>query len=101
MANIVGGWINKIFLKTGSEGNRTTTEFNIGTTFDQVYYSDNNGFTLTDLSTFLKHFFNSQMFMRYCGGEPSSQKVMEWFEVEPSDNDYEINVAADSSEGLN
>ena len=97
MANIVGGWINKIFLKTGPEGNRTITEFNIGTTFDQVHYSDDNGFTLANLSTFLKRFFNSQMFMRYCGKEPNSYKVMEWFEVEPSNNEYELNVAADSS----
>ena len=99
MANIVGGWSNKIFLKTWPEGNRTTTEFNIGTTFDQVHYSNTNGFTLANLSNFLKKFFNSQMFMRYCGKEPASYKIMEWYEVIPADNatEDEIKVVNDNN----
>lgn len=78
----LAGWINKIFLKTGPSENRETKEFDIGTTFDKIHFSETNGLTLADLSEFLRHFFSSQMFMRYCGSEPESIKIMEWYEVE-------------------
>lgn len=96
-SNVVQGWINKIFLK----GTTTTEEFNIGTTFDQVHFSEENGYTLANLSAFLRQFFGHQMFMRYCGQEPSSYKVMEWYQVVPASDqnnrtsDEEISSADD------
>ena len=75
------GWINKIRLLTGPVGNRTTNDFVIGTTFDQVQYSESNGATLLDLANSLKTFFGSRMFMFYKGKEPMNRNVMQWYQV--------------------
>lgn len=75
------GWINRIRLSTGSEGNNSTNDFVIGTTFDQVQYSESNSVTLLDIINNLKTFFSSKMFMFYKGKEPMNQNVMQWYQV--------------------
>lgn len=79
------GWINKIRLLTGAPTARTTTEFDIGTTFDKVRYSEDNAATLKDFATIVNSFFHSYMFTKYIKNEPKNRTVVEWYEVIPTD----------------
>ena len=71
------GWINKIRLLTGAPTARTTTEFDIGTTFDKVRYSDSNAATLKDFAQMIGNFFGSYMFTKYIKNEPKNRTVVE------------------------
>ena len=44
--------------------------FNLGATFDNVYLSNNNGYTLAELYTYLKEYFNEGIFTMYSQKEP-------------------------------
>lgn len=79
------GWINKIRLLTGAPTARTTTEFDIGTTFDKVRYSNDNAATLKDFVQIVGNFFESYMFTKYIKEEPINRSVIEWYEVIPTD----------------
>ena len=74
---MASGWINKIRLLTGDPSNRTTTEFDIGTTFDKVRYSDRNAATLLDFAGVINSFFRSYMFSKYIRSEPLNQHVIQ------------------------
>ena len=87
------GWINKIRLLTGAPTARTVTEFDIGTTFDKVRYSEENAATLKDFATIVNNFFKSYMFTKYIKNEPGNRSVIEWYEVIPTD----VNPTADET----
>lgn len=73
-------WINEIIFKKGPKENQTETTFPIGVTFDQVYYSSSNWFSLSDVITNLTKFFSRQGFMLYSRNEPTIySNTMEWY----------------------
>lgn len=81
------GWINKIRLLinekiSNNQTERVTREFDIGTTFDKVQYSENNGITLKDVVGRLKSYFESKMFMIYRSTEPANHNVVQWYKIE-------------------
>lgn len=74
-------WINKIRLLTGPDSDRVNTDYDIGTTFDKVRYSESNAFTLADFSNAIKTFFSKHMFMHYTSKAPERQTVVEWYQI--------------------
>ena len=78
MAN---SWINKIKLLI--DGNETN--YDIGTTFDKVRYSESNSSTLADFSQAIKSFFSKHMFMHYTSIEPQQLTVVEWYQIDGED----------------
>lgn len=73
-------WINKIIYRKGAEGQEIDEVFPIGTTFDKVYYSEREWFSLKDVVDNLKKFFSRQGFMLYSTNTPTIySKTMEWY----------------------
>lgn len=75
-------WVNKIRLLTGTGESRQNTEFNIGTTFDNVQYDEKNAYTLKDFVDSMKAYFQKHMFMKYGTNEPRNKAIMEWYQVQ-------------------
>lgn len=74
-------WINKIRLTVGTD-NRTSTNFDIGTTFDKVRFSESNSYTLANFVEMIKTFFSKRMFMHYTSRNPNNNyNVVEWYEI--------------------
>ena len=66
--------------------NNSQDDYNIGTTFDHVVYDyQENGtikrFTLTELYTYLKNFFNNGSFIMYSNSKPKNTKVKVWYDT--------------------
>lgn len=74
-------WINKISYTKDLENSEEEKIFNIGTTFDQVRYSEENTFTLKDFVDIIKEFFMQPMFMKYSEDEPKNESVKEWYQL--------------------
>jgi len=77
----MASWINKIRLRAGSEEDYVDNDFEIGTTFDKVRYSNRSTYTLAQFFEIIQTFFTKQMHMHYTGVEPQNKKVMEWYQV--------------------
>ena len=57
--------------------------FNIGSSFDHVYYDEENDYSLMDFFNHVKDFFESDMFMIYSSQEPSSDNdnIKVWYDT--------------------
>lgn len=55
--------------------------FNLGATFDNVFLSDSNGYTLAELYTYLKEYFNEGIFTMYSQKEPEYINVKIWYDT--------------------
>ena len=55
--------------------------FNLGATFDNVFLSDNNRYTLKELYTYLKKYFNEGIFTMYSKKEPEYPNVKIWYDT--------------------
>lgn len=61
---------------SGEEGT-----FNLGATFDNVYLSNNNGYTLAKLYAYLKGYFDEGIFTMYSQKEPEYTNVKIWYDT--------------------
>jgi hypothetical protein len=62
--------------------NQDSSEYNIGTTFDNIYLSDTNGFTLLEFFNKVKTFFSKSMFMQYGNSMPANSNVVVWYDTQ-------------------
>ena len=72
--------ISKIY-QNSEENNPNKKIYDIGAKFENVYVSDNNGYTLAELYNYLKNFFNKGTFTMYSDTEPTNQNVKVWFDT--------------------
>ena len=68
---------NKVITKVE---NRQGTH-NFGATFDHVFVSDNNPWTLMDLYNYLKDFLESPLFEQYGTNVPSVDNINIWYDT--------------------
>jgi hypothetical protein len=55
--------------------NNSEDKFDLGATFDNVFVSETNGYTLADLYEYLQNYFNNGTFVMYSENEPLNQLV--------------------------
>lgn len=73
--------INKIQFKEHKEGVEDKI-YDVGATFDNVVLSQDDSFSLKDLYTHIKSFFEKDMFMMYSKKEPKQTNVKVWYKDE-------------------
>lgn len=64
---------------TKAEYNNNT--YNIGATFDNVFVSDNNSWSLQDLYEYLEQFLKSPLFEYYGENAPELDNVNIWYDT--------------------
>ena len=64
---------------TKAEYNNNT--YNIGATFDNVFVSDNNSWSLQDLYEYLERFLKSPLFEYYGENTPELDNVNIWYDT--------------------
>ena len=75
--------ITKIQSKNSSNVEET---FNIGTNFDNVYYSDENEYSLKDFFEYMQKFLESPLFIQYSDSQPIMENIKVWYDINvPSD----------------
>ena len=76
-------WINKLIYYNNVDD---PEEFDIGTTFDKVYYKNGEGtitnFSLADFVGHIKTFFNEKRFMLWGNNQPEGSNTVEWYQIE-------------------
>lgn len=83
-------WINKILYK---DINNNETTYDLGVPASQVYKDESNSFSLADLYTYLKKFFEKQSFMHYSSIQPpNNSRYMEWYCLEVENGNLADNV---------
>lgn len=55
--------------------------FNLGATFDNIFLSDKDDFTLKDLYDYLKTYFEQDMFISYSKKEPTADNINIWYDT--------------------
>lgn len=68
---------NKPLTKVESQGE----SFDLGATFDNIFLSDEDDFTLEDLYEYVKNYFEQDMFMTYSENEPAADNVKIWYDI--------------------
>lgn len=75
--------ITKIQSKNSSNIEET---FNIGANFDNVYYSDENEYSLKDFFEYMQKFLESPLFIQYSDSQPIMENIKVWYDINvPSD----------------
>lgn len=75
--------ITKIKSKNSSSVEET---FNIGANFDNVYYSDENEYSLKDFFEYMQKFLESPLFIQYSDSQPIMENIKVWYDINvPSD----------------
>lgn len=75
--------ITKIQSKNSSNVEET---FNIGANFDNVYYSDENEYSLKDFFEYMQKFLESPFFIQYSDSQPVMENIKVWYDINiPSD----------------
>lgn len=55
--------------------------FGLGATFDNIFLSEEDDFTLKDFHDYIKQYFNQDMFMMYSENEPAADNVKVWYDT--------------------
>ena len=55
--------------------------FDLGATFENVFLSDKDNFSLKDFHDYVKDYFNQDMFMIYSDTEPAADNVKVWYDT--------------------
>lgn len=76
-------WLNKILYKKDNN----EIEYKIGTTFDRVWVSNDNPYTLAQLVSEFTTFFNRKAFMHYSIKEPLNKNTIEWYQITADNNE--------------
>lgn len=72
--------ITKVQSKDPNQNNADIV-FDLGATFDHVYYSDDNEYTLKDFFNYMKTFLESPFFIQYSENEPITDNVKVWYDL--------------------
>lgn len=92
-------WINKILYKANK--NAQANEYILGTTFDNVRSTEDNGYTLATLVQSLKSFFEKQSFMHYSKQTPpNNSRYMEWYCLEGNEGEFDTETNWTPNESL-
>lgn len=94
--NLGQAWVNKILYTDIAKNDNTVNEMYLGSTFDKIYYSEQNNYSLLDFTKRINKFFNQPMFMIYSANEPANEFVKEWYKIT---KDNEDNAGTDNQEG--
>lgn len=70
--------ITKVRSKNSSNEDVT---FDLGAVFDNVYYSNNNGYSLKDFFEYMQTFLNSPFFIQYSTEQPIVDSVKIWYDI--------------------
>lgn len=73
---------NQAVTKIKSKDSNSTEEtFNLGANFDNVYYSDENEYTLKDFFEYIQNFLESPLFIQYSTEQPIVDSVKVWYDI--------------------
>lgn len=68
-------------IRYNNENSEEERIFNLGATFDNVFLSNDNGYTLADLYAYLKEYFDEGTFTMYSQKEPEYTNVKIWYDT--------------------
>ena len=93
---VSSAWINQIKYHQGTAEEQI---FNIGTTFDQVRFSQSNKTTLKDVFEEIKTFFGQKMFMIQSKKDPTnSPNIVEWYQILEENSSNEDDTSEETNE---